>query len=191
MKLFIFPIFYLLSCSFTHAQSRLFFDVPSVAFVAPDVAHIGNQLGLNLETAFNIGSHWSVARIGGGVNATVDPKSKQLEETFDAKPYFMTEVGLGKYRTNGNHCSRTNQNAFTAMIKGGLRYAFSTKKITPASELDRIGLDYTLGVELGYFRIRDVFKNSEVVLASNYHLNAKVVSVSLGYKLFLNLRAER
>jgi hypothetical protein len=170
---------------------RLFFDVPSFAIVAPDVENVKNKLGLNVETAMNVGTHWGVARLGGGLNATVDPKSNDLESSILTNPYTMLEVGLGKYRTNGNQCSRTNQNAFTAMLKGGLRYTFETRDVIAASEIKNSGLDYTIGAEFGFFRIRDVFKNSEVVLQSHYSVKAKTISVAFGYKMFLNLRANR
>jgi hypothetical protein len=196
MKFFFYTILFLMCASLVNAQStlpRLFYDVPSISFVAPDVEHIGNQMGLNLETAMNFGTHWSVARLGGGVNATLNPKSNKLEDSFLATPYSMLEIGLGKYRTNGDKCSRTNQNAFTAMAKGGLLYIFNTQKLIDPAPIGSAyyGLDYTIGAEFGYFRIRDVFKNSEIVLSSNYHLKAKVISLNFGYKMFLNLRANR
>ena len=53
------------------------------------------------------------------------------------------------------------------------------------------GLDYTVGAEFGYFFIRDVFKNFEVFLDGRYHTKAEVVSANFGFKMFLNLRANR
>jgi hypothetical protein len=192
MKLLLQLSTFFLGITMVNAQStlpRLFLDVPSFAVVAPDVENVKNNIGLNAETAMNFGTHWSVARLGGGVNATVDPKSNKLEDSFLATPYAMLEIGLGKYRTNGDKCSRTNKNAFTAMVKGGLRYIFNTNPAPTGKDFS--GLDYTIGAEFGYFLIRDVFKNSEVVLQSHYSVKAKTVSVALGYKMFLNLRANR
>lgn len=53
------------------------------------------------------------------------------------------------------------------------------------------GMDYTVGAELGYFYIRDVFKNYEVLLTTDYYTRAKVLGVTAGFKLFLNLRGQR
>jgi hypothetical protein len=44
---------------------------------------------------------------------------------------------------------------------------------------------------LGYFFIRDVFKNTEVFLDGNYFVNSKIIGVNFGFKMFLNLRADR
>jgi hypothetical protein len=66
------------------------------------------------------------------------------------------------------------------MAKGGLRYDFQAKQ-----------LDYTVGAEFGYFFIRDMFKNTEIVASANYLTQAKTISANLGFKLFLNLRARR
>ena len=57
--------------------------------------------------------------------------------------------------------------------------------------VEHLQFDFTLGVELGYFYIRDVFRNMEFVISSNYHTQAKVISGNIGFKFFLNLRANR
>lgn len=45
---------------------RLFLDVPSFYFHTPDVENTGHRLGAGLDVAMNVGTHWSVARLGLG-----------------------------------------------------------------------------------------------------------------------------
>jgi hypothetical protein len=173
-----------------YSGPRLFLDVPVIYVTTPDVENIGNRFGLGGEVAMNVGTHWSVARLGGGATYTFDPKADDFGESTLTTPYGILEVGAGLYRSNGNKCAKTKANAFTAMAKGGLFYNFNTKETEPGGEKPD-GLDYTVGAEFGYFFIRDVFKNFEVVLDGRYHTKAKVVSANFGFKMFLNLRANR
>lgn len=166
---------------------RLFLDVPVIYFNAPDVGHIGDRLGGGAEIAMNVGTHWGVARLGGGATFTLDPKADDVGDSFLTTPYAILEAGAGMYRSNGNKCAKTNQNAFTAMAKAGLFYNFV--KAGEGVEIER--LDYTVGAEFGYFFIRDVFRNFEVFMAGNYYTKAKVVGANVGFKMFLNLRANR
>lgn len=166
---------------------RLFLDIPIIYAHAPDVEHIGTRLGVGAETAFNVATHWSVARIGGGAAFTAEPKSEDFGASIITTPYALAEVGLGVYRSNGARCAKTYQHAFTAIAKGGLRYNFNNKL---AAVNDKKGfMDYSLGIELGHFFIRDIFKNYEFFLRGNYYTKSKVVSADLGFKMFLNLRA--
>ncbi len=169
---------------------RLFLDVPIVHLAAPDVTLIGNRLGLGLGTAMNVATHWSTARIGGGAIFSMDPQSRDVQSTFVTTPYALFEVGAGKFRTNGNQCNHTKQKAFTAMAKAGVRYLFITEPLEPEGVAPE-KLDYTAGIELGYFFIRDVFKNTEVFLDGNYLINSKIYTANFGFKLFLNLKADR
>ena len=169
---------------------RLFLDIPIVHLAAPDVTLVGNRLGIGVGTAMNVATHWSTARLGGGAVFSMDPQSREVQETFVTSPYMLFEVGAGKYRTNGNQCSKTKSKAFTAMAKAGVRYAFISEALEPEGEVpDKF--DVTVGAELGYFFIRDVFKNTEVFLDGYYHVNAKIISANFGFKMFLNLRADR
>ena len=174
-------------------KTRLFLDVPNMYVVAPDLEHVGNRLGLGLGFAMNVGTHWSVARLGIGATVTADPQSKDFENSLITTPYALIEAGAGKYRSNGDRCAKTKSAAFTAMGKAGLRYYFDTRKSEPGVELDDkgFGVDYTVGAELGYFYIRDIFRNFEVVFDVNYHIKAKVISATFGFKFFLNLKANR
>ncbi len=174
-------------------KSRLFLDVPSIYAVAPDVEHVANRLGLGLGMAMNVGTHWSVARLGIGAHVTTDPQTKDFENSIITTPYALVEGGLGKYRSNGDQCAKTKRAAFTAMGKAGVRYQFDTRKSELGVTLDDTGygIDYTVGAELGYFYIRDMYKNFDVVMDANYLIKAKVISVTFGFKFFLNLRASR
>ena len=162
---------------------RDFLDLPTIYATAPNVQKIGNLIGAGAETALNVGTHWCVGRIGGGAVFSLDPKSDDVGSTFLTSPYALMEFGVGRYRSNGNQCAKTHQSAFTALAKGGLRYNFEKDATNP--------LDYSVGAEIGYFFIRDMFKNYEVFAAGNYLVKGKTMGVNFGFKLFLNLKARR
>jgi hypothetical protein len=171
---------------------RLFLDVPSFYAHTPNVENAGHRLGAGLDFAMNVGTHWGVSRLGVGTTFTFDPQSEEFNETTLWGPYAFLEAGAGLYRSNGNQCAKERQSAFTAMGKVGMRYDFNSEAV----QVDEVGvdpnqLDFTLGVELGYFYIRDVFRNMEFVMSGNYHTQAKVISANIGFKFFLNLRANR
>ena len=169
---------------------RLFLDIPNMSFSVPDVTEPTQRMGFDLGTAFNIGTHWSVARIGGGASFSLSPDAEDVAESFQINPFLLVEAGAGIYRSNDNKCARIQQNAFTAIDKAGVLYTFYSKD--EKALLDETGqIDYTIGGEFGYFFIRDVFKNYELFLSPNYHIKSKVLSGNLGFKLFLNLRADR
>ena len=171
-----------------YSGPRLFWDLPILYATAPNVSHLENQVGLGLETAFNVATFWGTSRLGTGGALTVDPKSADIGNSFQVVPYGLLEAGLGMYRSNGNQCNQTNQHAFTAMAVLGLRYEYDTRSLKPAGETSTYGLNYVVGVELGYFYIRNMFRNTEFVLRGNYFPKAKVVSATLGFKFFLNMR---
>jgi hypothetical protein len=192
MKKTILLVFCLCTTVMVNAQygPRLFLDIPSISFAVPDVTKPSARMGMDLGTALNVGTHWSVVRVGGGGRFSLSPEAADLAESFQINPYLLAEVGAGIYRSNGNKCSRTQQNAFTILAKAGVNYSFYTKD--EKKILDETGvIDYTVGAEFGYFFIRDVFKNYEIFLSANYHTKAEVLSGNIGMKLFLNLRAER
>lgn len=169
---------------------RLFLDVPTVHLAAPDVTLVANRIGVGVGTAMNVATHWSTARLGGGVIFSMDPQSKDVQESFVTNPYVLLEAGAGKFRTNGAQCAKTRSKAYTAMAKAGMRYYFLSDALGPETEApDKF--DVLVGAELGYFFIRDVFKNTEVFLDGYYHVNSKIISVNFGFKMFLNLRADR
>lgn len=170
---------------------RLFLDVPSFYFHTPDVENTGHRVGAGAEVAMNIGTHWSVARLGLGTTFTFDPSSKEFDKTTLWGPYAQFEAGAGMYRSNGNRCAKSHQSAFTALAKVGLRYDFNDKAVPAAPEESPEQFDFIPGVELGYFYIRDEFRNMEVVLNGGYRTKAKVIMVNFGLKFFLNFRARR
>lgn len=170
--------------------ARLFLDIPSLYFAAPDVENIGTNLGVGAALAMNVATHNVVGRVGGGSTFTINPKNSNFKESFAYAPFVMAEAGAGMYRSNGDLCAKTKRNAYTVLGKAGARYIFNTSDLRGAD--DPIGaMDYTVGVELGYFYIRDVFKNFEVVLDGNYFTQSKTISANFGFKVFLNLKANR
>lgn len=176
--------FLLLTCAAARAQggARLFWDIPSIHYTAPDIEQISTLMGVGAETAFNLGTHWSFARIGGGSTFTLNPQSEDVGGSFKTSPYALLEAGLGRYRSNGNQCAKTHQAAFSLLATAGIRYHFQP---------ETNNLDYSVGAELGYFFIRDVFKNQEFFASANYFLKAKTIGFNVGFKLFLNLKADR
>lgn len=183
-------LFYTLSLQAQYTGPRLFLDVPHIYLAAPDAENVGNRVGAGAEVAMNVGTHWSVARLGAGTTFTFDPQAEEFNKTTLWGPYALLEAGAGMYRSNGNQCAKDHQSAFTAIGKVGMRYDFNEKAVpldTPEASPNQ--LDFTLGAELGYFFIRDEFRNMEVVAAGNYLLNAKAFSATFGLKFFLNLRA--
>ena len=138
----------------------------------------------------NVATHNVVGRVGGGSNFTFNPKISDFKESFSYAPFVMAEAGAGMYRSNGDLCAKTKRNAYTVLGTAGARYIFDTSDLRTADA--PIGaMDYNLGVELGYFYIRDVFKNFELVLDGNYFVKSKTVSATFGFKVFLNLKANR
>jgi len=167
---------------------RFFWDIPAFYFTAPDVSEIGSRAGIGAETAFNMAGHWGTLRAGGGSTLTIDPGSEDIPNTFVATPYLLAEGGAGLYRTNGKRCASNHQSAFTAMAVLGIRYDINTRSGLSEPELEEFGLHYLAGVELGYFFIRNMYRNTEVVLRGSYFPQLKVFSATIGFKLFINLR---
>lgn len=173
---------------------RLFLDVPAIYLTSPDVTNIDERAGAGLHIAMNVATHWGVVRAGGGSDflfSLKDLDSATDAETFFISPYGLLEAGAGLYRSNGNKCARTNQNAFTAMAKGGLRYYFNEDALTAPEGETPEQLDFALGAEFGYFFISDVFRNWEVFLDGHYFTNSEAIQVRFGTKFFLNLRSNR
>ncbi len=182
-------VFSLAFISMVNAQGpRLFLDLPSIYFAAPDVEHIANNMGAGVGVAMNVGTHNLVGRIGGGSDFLLDPKASDLKASFRAVPNGLVQLGAGMYRSNGNRCAKTKANAFTALGKVGLRYDYNTKA---PEGIDKGTLNPTVGAELGYFYIRDIFRNLEIVLDVNYMTKSKTIYAGFGFKTFLNLRAGR
>ena len=189
--------FIFLSCLAMTARAqnsgpRLFLDLPSIYYTVPNLELAGDRMGVGAEAAFNLATHWSTVRAGGGAVFSVDPNATDVGESFLTTPYGILEAGGGLYRTNGNQCARTKANAFTAMALVGLRYDLDTRNLKPANEENSpYGMNFCVGAEFGYFFIRDVFRNFEIVLRGNYFPETEIVSANFGFKMFLNLKARR
>ncbi|MFZ2899036.1 MAG: hypothetical protein WA004_10460 [Saprospiraceae bacterium] len=176
------------SASAQYGGPRFFWDIPSIYATTPDVSMISRRVGVGAETAMNVAGHWWTTRVGGGVTFTLDPKAEEVGESFLTTPYLLLEGGAGLYRTNGKRCAQTNANAFTVMPVIGLRYNFDTRSLAPAGDTEGYGLLWGVGGEIGYFFIRDMFRNTEFVLRGTYWPETKLVSANFGFKVFLNLR---
>ena len=163
-----------------HLIRRLFLDAPGVFARTLDVKNFSNRIGLGSEIMMNVGTHYVVARGGGGAVFSLEPQADDLKASFKTAPFVRMEIGVGPYRTNGNQCANHHQNAFTAQGRVGVLYDFLAKKT-----------DFPVGVELGYFYIRDEFKNSEIFLRSDFYTNSKIITADFGLRFFLNLRADR
>ena len=169
---------------------RLFLDAPGIFFAAPDANNIGTSLGLGTDISFNIATHNTVVRIGGGSLFTTNPKSEDLLNSYLITPFVKLEAGAGKYRSNGNKCAKTHRPAFTAMAKAGIRYNFFPSKNFPEGTKSG-AVDYSVGAEFSYFYIRDIIKNSEVFASGNYYLESKTIAAEIGFRFFFNLRGRR
>lgn len=191
-SLFIAPIlfFFLLFGPLASAQTgpRLFLDFPSVFLVTTDAQRLSSNVGLGSDLSMNIATHHSVLRFKGGSTFTLDPQNTDLLASLNSVPFLSMEAGVGRYRSNGNKCARTHRPAFTAIAKAGVSHFFFPPVVTADHPRST---DYYLGVELGYFYIRDIIRNSEVFASGNYYLNNNLIQVELGFRNFFNLRGRR
>jgi hypothetical protein len=159
---------------------RSFIDAPSIFLYTPDVQNITKVFGAGIDAGYVLGSHNLMIGIRGGT------LTQFINNTLTSKldgptwlPYARLDAGAGLFRTNGDHCSLTQRNAYSAIVKGSLIYNFSsliTDKLQPR-----------VGVELSYFRLRDMFKNSEIFFDPGYNLTTKLVDFSIGFRYFYNL----
>lgn len=172
---------FLVKCEKSMAQIRLFADLPSIYLHTGDVQNIKQNVGAGIDLAFAAGTHHLFGKTSVGTTATVSLNENDVTESLDFTPFAKLEAGAGLYRSNGNKCSLHDSNAFTAAPKVGMIYPFVKDG----------ELSYFVGVELGYFRIKDWFRNNELVLDAGYNLDSKKIYVNFGYKMFLNLRGRQ
>lgn len=170
----------LLSAVSAQAQHpvRLFLDVPGIYAHSPKLDAIVNNAGLGLDAGFGVGTHYVMSRFSGGTTVTADFEAEAIEKTVVWNPFLRLEAGAGLWRSNGNQCSEHHANAYTALGKAGVQYAFQPKEI-----------QYTVGVELSYFYIRDYFKNLEIFLDGGLNMTTNQLYASFGFRNFLNMRA--
>ena len=162
-------------------DARLFADIPSIYLHVGDLQKIKNDVGMGIAGAFNVGTHNLMGRVSGGTTATVLVKDDSNIDFNKVNwgPFVRVELGAGLFRTNGDQCAMHNQNAYSLLPKVGAQYHFTDKQ-----------LQILLGVELAYFRIRDISRNSEFFLDPIYNITTKKLSIDLGYRTFFNLRAD-
>lgn len=165
--------------AFAQGLPRIFVDIPSISIFSPDVENFNDVFGAGAATHLNVGTHWGVARAGGGVDALIRTRDNNDEEQLYWSPYVNSEIGLGMFRSNGNKCAAHNQSAFTAMGLGGIRYDFKGSSASPY-----------FGAEFGYFYIKDIFKNQEGFVRGEYFTESKTFAVRAGFRVFLNVKAD-
>lgn len=178
MKNLLFPLLFVAFSA--HSQStgpRLFVDVPAIYLRSLDVKNFADRVGLGGDFMMNVGTHYFVARAGGGAIVSLEPASDDLQESMLTSPYARLEVGVGPYRTNGNQCSNHHQNAFTAQARIGSLYDFKAKRV-----------DFPLAAEFGYFFIKDMTRNTELFVRGDYYVKAETITLDFGMRFFLNLR---
>lgn len=166
---------------FNVAQSqnlRYFLDAPALFVHSPDLKNIDDRVGLGGEFLMNFATHHFVGRVGFGAAETVQPKADDLQKSLRTSPWARVEIGLGLYRTNGQKCSRTNANAWSAMALGGVVHDFQSKKTNAL-----------VGAEFGHFFIRDVRRNTEIFLRGGMLLPENRPTADFGFRVFFNLRA--
>ncbi len=172
---------------------RLFLDAPHLYLALPRVNKTEklDHTAAGVSLAMNVATYYYTARIGGSLAASGQPNSNDFGNSLLMHIGGFFESGLGLYRTNGSRCAMHRRGAYTAMLVGGFRYDGLLTSLVRASEITQTGPDYTLGAEFGYFYIRDIIRNTEIVLRSNYHFRKEVVSFELGLKVFWNLKGKR
>lgn len=157
-------------------EPRYFLDVPALYLRSVDVQNFADRVGVGGDIMMNVGTHYLMARAGGGAIMSLEPASDDLKGSIVTSPYARIEVGAGPFRTNGNQCSNTHQNAFTAQLRFGTLYDFQAKTV-----------DFPLAVELGYFFIRDMVRNTELFVRSDFYTKQEKLTLDFGMRFFLNL----
>ncbi|MBP6183932.1 MAG: hypothetical protein KA479_03265 [Saprospiraceae bacterium] len=170
-------LLFVCSISVRAQELRLFLDVPSIYAHSPQLDAITTNSGLGMDVGFGMGTHNLMTKFSGGTTVTANFESDEIEETVLWGPFLRLEAGAGLWRTNGNQCSQHHSNAFSAIGKGAIVYAFEPKEI-----------QYTVGAEFSYFRIRDYFKNMEIFLDAGYNVTTSLPYANFGFRNFLNLR---
>lgn len=169
----------MITWTMTLAQDlRMFLDIPSIYLHTPNVEELTTRSGLGLDAGFGLGTHNIMTKFSGGTTVTADFQSDEIEKTVEWSPFLRLEAGAGLWRTNGNKCARHDTNAFTALPKAAVIYAFQPGEI-----------QFAVGAELGYFRIRDYFRNMELFLDGGWNLTTSTPYASFGFRQFLNLRS--
>ncbi len=167
--------------TFLSAQDlRIFADAPSFYAHTTDLQKVKDNVGAGLAVGFNIGTHNLMARLSGGTTAGVRIKDDSNIDfnKINWAPYIRVEAGAGFFRTNGDQCALHNQNAYSLLPKVGAQYHFGDKQ-----------MQFLVGLELAYFRIRDMSRNSEFFIDPIYNLTTQKLGLDVGFRTFFNLNA--
>lgn len=183
-------LFLLLSYFTVSGQIRSMIDAPAIYLTSRDVEHVLNREGLGLDFGYAIGTHWMMTKLSVGVHATADFDAENIDKTFFANPFGRLELGLGKWRSNGQQCAKNHQNAYSILAKGGVVYNFGKRKADAENGIAAVKADYDyfVGAELGLFYIKDMHKNSEYFINGGYMLRSKTIFAELGLRTFFNTR---
>jgi hypothetical protein len=175
-----------------NAVPRLFLDAPEIYLTVPNVNKEGSfdRSGAGVGATMNVANYHATGRVGAYFLGTTQPKAEDIQAATILNFGGFVEGGAGYYRTNGNRCAKDFRGAYTAMLVGGLRHNSTTKSLVNAAD-KTLGLDYTAGLEFGYFYIRDIIRNTEFTLRGDYYFKQELIGVRLSMKVFWNLKGER
>jgi hypothetical protein len=169
------------------------FDAPNVYITSKDLLNIPKQEGVGLDFGYGFGTHFMMIKPIVGIDVTADLGNKEIVKTLTYNPYAKLEVGLGKWRSNGQKCAKTNAHAFTLMVKGGLLYNFGKRKADIANDVPAIdpALDYFIAAEFGNFYIKDYRKNTEFYISPGWSFKRKALMLDVGFRTFINTIAPK
>jgi hypothetical protein len=176
-----------------NAVPRLFLDAPEIYLTVPNLlkSESFERAGAGLGLAMNIANYHATGRVGGYFSSSTQPGADDIQTATVLHYGGFLEGGTGLYRTNGNRCAKDFRGAYTAMLVGGLRYDLASKNLISETDKYSNGVDYTAGLEFGYFYIRDIIRNTEFTFRGDYYFKQELIGVRLGMKVFWNLKGER
>lgn len=179
MKKHFYLLVFVLMVGFAQAQGpRMFLDVPAFYVHSAKIDSIANFSGIGMDIGFGLGTHHIMSKLSAGTTLIADFQSDEIEKTIAWGPFIRLEAGAGLWRSNGNKCSKHNASAFTVLPKAAVLYAFEPGE-----------MQFTAGLELGFFSIRDYKRNTELFLDAGYNLTTENIYGNFGLRYFLNLRS--
>lgn len=181
------------SSLFSQIQFRSMFDLPNFYLTSKDLLHIPKQEGVGLDFGYGFGTHFLMIKPIVGIDVTADLGNEEIVKTLLYNPYAKFEIGLGKWRSNGQKCAKTNAHAFTLLLKGGVEYDFGKRKADIVNEIPAIepALDYYVAAEFGNFYIKDYRKNTEFYFSPGWSFKHKSLFLDLGIRAFINTIAPK
>lgn len=189
------PAILIFTCQMVQAQVqfRSMIDAPNVYLVSKDLLHIPNQDGVGLDFGWGLGTHFLMIKPIIGIDVTADFGNQELVKTLTYNPYGKLELGLGKWRSNGQRCAKTNAHAYTLLLKGGIKYNFGKRDANPEFEVAEVApfLDYYVAGEFGNFFIKDMRKNTEFYIQPGWSFKSETLFLEVGIRNFINTLAKR